>query len=244
MTWELAPKFLIFNKLKIFQKSKDFLKDARWASFSFSETGLTLIEILVVLAIIASMMAFAMSTLSTSSGNEMRKTSARLFQTIKYVYHQAALTGNYYRIVFDLDEQQYHVEDSESEFFVVREGDEAEKIREENEENLDEDEKEASVAAATGQFAESEDDLFEIYQLPENIKISDVHVFHQLEKAETGKAYLYFFPRGYTEFAVIHLSDAEEEDFMSLIVNPLTADVEVTEEDVDYEEALEKAGGS
>ena len=52
------------------------------------------------------------------------------------------------------------------------------------------------------------------------------------------KAYLYFFPRGHTEFAVIYLSDTEDETTYTLIVNPLNASVEVRDEIVDYEEIL------
>jgi len=209
-----------------------------------NDKAFTLIEILIVLGIIAGMMAFAVSVVGTSSGSAMRQSSREMMRMIKYVYNQAALTSEYYRIVFDLSEQKYFVEYSAEPFYIVLEDDEKEAIRIKNEEDQDEpDEDETpSQAAALGNFAEFEDDLLEIHNLPSNIKIADIFVSHHKEKIEEGKVYLYFFPKGYTEFAVIHLSDEDGEDFMTLVVNPLTGRVDVRTDYVEHEELLEGLG--
>lgn len=207
--------------------------------------GFTLVEIMIVLAIIAGVVAFGLNVLGGASSKNMKDTGLRLYKIINYVYNQASLTGSYYRIVFDLDEQKYFAEYSDTPFYVIRADDEVEQIRLKNEEDLntDEDEEVESSAAATGNFSEADDDLLEIFELPENIKFADVQIFHQAERTTSGKVYLYFFPKGYTEFAVIHLSDIDEENFLSLVVNPLTANVDISAEYVEYDDALESLQG-
>jgi general secretion pathway protein H len=56
-------------------------------------------------------------------------------------------------------------------------------------------------------------------------KLFDMYTPRQREPYTTGKAYLYFFPDGHTERAVIRLNDGDE--FYSLVVHPLTGRVEV-----------------
>ena len=47
------------------------------------------------------------------------------------------------------------------------------------------------------------------------------------EPTSEGRGYLYFFPLGMTEAAIIHLSDAKRETFYSLVVHPLNGRVSV-----------------
>src|SRR5262249_7679548 len=56
-------------------------------------------------------------------------------------------------------------------------------------------------------------------------KLFDIYTPRQREPYTSGKAYLYFFPDGHTERAVIRINDGDE--FYSLIVHPLTGKGEV-----------------
>jgi general secretion pathway protein H len=56
-------------------------------------------------------------------------------------------------------------------------------------------------------------------------RLADVYTPRQREPYTSGRAYLYFFPDGHTERALIHLRDGN--DWYSLIVHPLTGRVEV-----------------
>lgn len=214
---------------------------------SRNASGFTLVEIMIVLAIIAGVVAFGLNFLGGTSTSNMKDAGLRLYKIINYVYNQASLTGSYYRIVFDLDKQKYFVEYSDTPFYVIRADDEVEQIRIKNEEDLKtddgEEEEVESTAAAAGNFSEVDDDMLEIFELPENIKFADVQIFHQAESATSGRGYLYFFPKGYTEFAVIHISDIDEENFLSLVVNPLTANVDISAEYIEYDDALASLQG-
>ena len=50
-------------------------------------------------------------------------------------------------------------------------------------------------------------------------------------RTRKGRAYLYFFPDGHTERAIVRLNDGD--DFYSLVVHPLTGRVEVMTGKVD-----------
>lgn len=210
-----------------------------------SQHGMTLLEVLLALGIAASLIGFATSYIGNTPFNLMRQEGNRLFRMIRYAYFQAAAKSQYYRLVMDLENQTYHIEYSEKPFFIIRADDEVEARRLKNLQNNSDEEiedyddlEEFAEQEAASQFAESEDEALEIFEMPEDIKISGVFVSHQKELVEEGKAYLYFFPRGQTEFAVIHLSDLEDEEHFSLIVNPLTGFTEIREGFVEYEEIL------
>ena len=204
-------------------------------------------EIMIVLVIMASVFAFGYNMMGSGVDDNMRKVSGQLVGLIRYVYDQAALKNEYYRITFDLYEQKFFVEYSDLPFYVIRDDDEAEAIRKHNEEKntigTDTDSADnTSTAAATGDFGESEDDLLEMFAMPDNVRLSDIYVEHQKDKLSEGKIYLYFFPRGKTEFAVIHMNATEGDDAMTLVVNPLTGKVDVISEYKEYEDIIKEQG--
>jgi len=202
---------------------------------------MTLVEILVALSIVASLTVFIVSRLGDTEASNLRRTSAQLVRMIKQSYIQAATSSVYYRITFDLSEepQQFLPSSSYTPYYIVKTDDEIEAIRLKNEERLDEDEA-VSSSVGTGDFAELEDDLVEITYVPENIKIMDIQTESQEAPVTEGAVQLYFFPKGYTEFAVIHLSTESETGFMTLIVSPLTGEVEVVPEYIEYDDAKER----
>ena len=62
--------------------------------------------------------------------------------------------------------------------------------------------------------------------LRKGIRIADVYTPKQREAYSEGRAYLYFFPQGFGERAIIHLTDGPQ-SFYSLVVHPLTGRVVV-----------------
>ena len=52
---------------------------------------------------------------------------------------------------------------------------------------------------------------------------------HNGDPVEEGRVYLYFFPNGWVESSVIHLSDDDEKSIFALKVQPLTGKVKVSE---------------
>lgn len=210
-----------------------------------NQKGFTLLEILIVLVIIAVAMG-GIRLMGQTTRSLLRQESRKLVTLIRYVYYQASAEGRYYRVAFDLENQKYLVEYSDYPFYITQENDEKEELRKQNEENnkdfFESDDEEPVQKVQTADFSESEDDLTEIREIPEGIKIAGIYVAHHTSEINQGKVYLYFFPRGQTEFAAIYLSDQEEEIYKTLIVNPLTGKVDLREEYVSYEDLLDELG--
>lgn len=211
-----------------------------------SQTGFTLIEIMIVIGIIAiSYSAFFLFGFGTKG--DLRQEARVLTQRIRYVYQLASLESQYYRIVFDLEKNEYVVQSSEDPIFLeieTKEDAEKKESFSEDDDNAEDsifNEDDESVATdVEAEFAESEDELLEPYKLDADLKFYSVYVGHQRNPVEFGEAYLNFFPRGQTEFAVIQLADKDGEAFMTIQVNPLTGNTVIYEGLKNHVEILEE----
>jgi general secretion pathway protein H len=72
------------------------------------------------------------------------------------------------------------------------------------------------------------------------VRLFDIYTPRQREAYKKGKAYLYFFPDGHTERALIHLADGDE--FYSLLVSPLTGRVDVKPGKIEPERDFDTKG--
>ena len=73
--------------------------------------------------------------------------------------------------------------------------------------------------------SEVKDSLLKKRELKRGIKLSGVMTTHQKDVREDGKAYIYFFPNGFVEKALIYLTDGGRE--FTLETQPLTGRVRV-----------------
>jgi len=64
------------------------------------------------------------------------------------------------------------------------------------------------------------------------LKIKSVYTPRMTEPVTTGRAYLYFYPLGQTEPAIITLTDATGESVYSLVVHPITGKVRIYNQEV------------
>jgi general secretion pathway protein H len=65
-----------------------------------------------------------------------------------------------------------------------------------------------------------------------NCKIRSFYSSRLTEALTSGRAYLYFFPLGQTEAAIITLADDKDEGVYSLVVHPITGQVKIHNEEV------------
>ncbi|MCG3172462.1 MAG: hypothetical protein GMKNLPBB_00614 [Myxococcota bacterium] len=207
--------------------------------------GVTVVEMTVAMMIIGLMFALAVPGLGALFAADLRTAAQKLSQTIRYVYNYSAMNAKYCRIVFDLDARKYHIECSDQSFLLEQEkarsfdgkldvneaedGQETESGKrfsrrmsewEEEEEKL----KKAPKPVFTAE--EGDEDIFREVELPSRVLFDGVWVSHQEERVSKGKAYLYFFPNGFVEKAVIHLA-SEGGDVYTLEVSPLSGKTSV-----------------
>jgi general secretion pathway protein H len=195
------------------------------------DSGMTLIEIGVALAVAALMLAVAVPALSAVTRAQLRQKSGQLAGAVRSLYGSAAIGGRTCRLVFDLDADAYWSECAKTNVRLSREGERSQggarvPAREEllqAREGLSEEEREKLEIAQKSAFAPSSD--VPKTDLGGSVKFTDIWVQHQPERYTTGKSFLYFWSSGLTEEASIHL--AQGDDVYSLIVSPLTGRVRI-----------------
>jgi prepilin-type N-terminal cleavage/methylation domain-containing protein len=91
-------------------------------------------------------------------------------------------------------------------------------------------------------FAPSEGGSGEARSLEGDIAFKKVFSPHEPKAREGGKAYIYFFPGGVTEHAIIQLTDngEEKESVYSIEIHPLTGRAVIHDEELEPEEELDK----
>jgi len=214
--------------------------------------GFTLIEIMVVLAIVSLFLTGVIVSARSLAKTDLRSSSSQMASGIRYLFDRARSTGKYYRLVIDLDAGRYWAEVSDDRFLMLREKESSTRRGrgpDEEEEKQKEEAKQKQLAATQpttgpdtselfddrgnlklGQpkavFKSFKDTTLKPVEIKKGVKIADVYTPRQRDAYTEGRAYLYFFPQGFGERAVIHLSDGKD-SFYSLIVHPLTGRVQI-----------------
>ena len=232
------------------------------------QEAFTLVEVLIVVAIIALLLTAATLTLRNVFKSEMRATARRTAALMRFCFDRATMTGSYVRMAFDFEKGEIYAEATE-EKVSLRVGKEDEKEPGKEGEAKKQPAKKAKKPAlplfglgggsgggkegegegggggldAKALSEEWESDLappekpppsFQRIQgttarrirLPKRLTISAVATPRYPEPMEKGIAYVYFFPQGTAEPAIIHFVDNDEE-FYSVVLRPLTGDAKV-----------------
>jgi general secretion pathway protein H len=211
-----------------------------------AHSGFTLIEILVVLAIVGLLAALSIRGLRSLARSDLRASVSHMSGAIRYLFDRASTTGKYHRLVIDLDQGKYWAEVSDDQFYLPRdpETETSQKKLAQLEARLDEKE------AQRKEMAEASGDIDMTKVLPmdfrpkrarfgafketalkpvtlKNTEVMDVFTPRMADPITKGRAYIYFFPLGQTEPAIVHLSDPTEETIYSLVVHPMTGRVRI-----------------
>lgn len=186
--------------------------------------GLTLLEILIVLSLLAVATGIAVGSLSGASSMRLRTETNKVAAAIRYAYNRSSALGLYMRMVLDMDSHTYWVEASDEPNFLAtkkrEEGDDPE--AEEEEERAEELEDGVSQKYKTRAKFKA-DEVIPKVVLEKGIKIAGVLTPSQEDIFERGKAYIHFFPNGFVEPALIYTE--YDGEYYTLLVNPLTGKV-------------------
>lgn len=206
--------------------------------------GLTLIELIVAIAIVAVLFGGVVTGVGAVTGASARQAAGELAGTIRSVYDTAALSGKTCRLAFELPadreedgdkEVVYRAECAASGVTTDRDRDEA--LAREGQEDG------ARRAGRPRRYDSSDPALKELFaaeerriesqaafsaftseevrpqKLPPSVR---VHVWTRAQQkpATSGKAFLYFFPQGYTEKAHVYVRQGQ--NVWTVTVSPLT----------------------
>ena len=218
-------------------------------SRSTRASGFSLVEILVVVAIMGLLLGAATYGFKAIGRGDLRSSSSKLAGAIRYCFDRSITTGQYYRLVLDLDGNKYWAERSDERMYLSREKesspgkgkafDQDAYDKQRDEEDAKERESWGTANGANSAIAATLEpppkprrarfQAFKDAALPQvqlkKARLEDVYTPRQREPYSSGRAYLYFFPDGHTERAVVRLSDGDS--WYSLVLHGLSGRVEI-----------------
>jgi general secretion pathway protein H len=227
----------------------------RRRSGSSAPGGFTLIEVMVVLLIMGLLASLGFTGFRAITKGDLREGTAHLSGAIRYLFDRASITGKYHRLVLDISGGKYWAEVSDDRFYAPNEAETPadRRKREEDEAAADEDERKrlekqqnayggGTVAAGSSfdlskldvaefrprraRFAAFKETALKPVSL-KKLRIRSVYTPRMTEPVTSGRAYIYFYPLGQTEPAIVTLSDPSGENVYSLVVHPITGRVRI-----------------
>lgn len=182
-----------------------------------SQRGFTLIEIMIVLAIIATLIVVGAPRLVRKDGNI--KSVARQFIVMsKEIRNKARLTNSTYRLVIDMDDKgnQYWVERANGPQAVDPEA--YEKAKDEKKEE----------DAPPPLFQRDKSILKKEQTLPGGLRFGSVETTNTKAPITSGIAYVHFFAEGFVEAAAVQITNGNNLTW-TLVFNPLTGQADIIE---------------
>jgi general secretion pathway protein H len=232
------------------------------------ESGFTLLEIMIVLAIAGLIMGLGVSGFRSLARSDLRASATNLAGAMRFLFDRASTTGKTHRLVLDLEAGRYWAEVSDDKFYAPREAEtidvtrkrEAAEMQEDDERRQAEEKAASSASSLLGsmgastlptdssydpnkldvgefrpkhaRFAAFKDLALKPVKLKKGIVIRSVYTPRVTDAVTSGRAYIYFFPLGQTEPAIVSVSDAAGETIFSLVAHPITGRVRVYNQEV------------
>lgn len=195
-----------------------------------SNRGFTLVEIMIVMAIIAGVLAIGVPKMFSSS-TAMRGAVRKIAVMTSDIRNNSRLYNVTTRLVLTMDKEKgytYSVESSPG--VVLMKSAETEKELEKLTSAQQDSLKKPS------EFSPDARVLKKAVTLPKNMMIEDVEKVGKDGAVNAGIAYVNFYPQGLSEEAAIHLGNGKDLHW-TIIINPLTGRADVFEKHVTLKEA-------
>jgi general secretion pathway protein H len=208
-----------------------------------AERALTLVEVLVVCALIAVLTVAVVAGTNQLPGARLKRSSTMIASATKVAYSRATATSRYLRIVLDFEQNAIWLEEADAPMLVQSKdltgaggADPATAAEKAALAESDRIVKGPPIPKPTFRpvealgFGEQEGTIKGAKKLQRGITIREVQTGHDENPVTKGRAYLYFWPGGLTERASIQLrigDKTEDSSTMTLIVSPLTGKVTI-----------------
>lgn len=180
-----------------------------------SASGFTLIEIMIVIALMAMVMSFAIPQFGAAIKLNLSNASRQMANLIRATHDEAVLKGLVHRLAIDIDKRQYWVEVGERKFLMLSHE------QQEEERRLNERRSEEEKQKRKEPFTLAQSITKKKTTLPTGVSFTEVINARSKEPVKGGIVYAHFFPHGFVEKLIIHLKDNYERE-NTLIINSVT----------------------
>lgn len=190
-----------------------------------SSRGFTLLEIMIVMAIVGGIIAMA---LPQFRGNKQKVQSEirKIALLHRQAHMQAKLKQKVLRIVYEMNDDKPHqiwIESADPRYLLTAPGGETDESESDDDKpKLDRDGKPIPRI-----FNADTSILKKPIRLPDDYIIKDVILVDQKRTLNSGKAYVHFLPQGLAEEAIIHIGHKTESLNWTLIINPITGSTDI-----------------
>jgi general secretion pathway protein H len=211
--------------------------------------GFSLVEVLLVVALMAIMSAIVIGGSGMLSGTRMRSAGALIMSSIRMAITRSNSIGRPVRIVFDLDAGRLMMEETRGRMLRVASEKEGAKAGAEAATEAEQQAAEYARGIVQGPkaplatftpvaaFGADGEDAALGRELGTDIRFVQVQTEHDSEPRVEGRAYLYFWPGGGTERAAIQITRSGDVRGLTVLVNALTGRARLERGRVELEEA-------
>jgi len=207
-----------------------------------SRRGLTLIEVLVVMAIVALIMGAVVVGSGQTDSARLHHSATMITGAVRVAFSRATATSKSLRLVLDFEKNEIWLEEGTQPMLVQSKdltGTGGAAAATAAEQQAQEESGRIVKGPTAPKTSFKEIDAMGVAAstpgkghkpLEPRVRIRRVHTAHDAEPRTEGRAYLYFWPGGQTERAVIQLAVGagnDDKDAMSLVVAPLTGKITI-----------------
>lgn len=225
----------------------------------FSRAGMTLVEIMVVIAIIAVVLGIAVPSLRAAFDMQKREAASTLARNYTSLLEEAALRNVSFRVVYYLDRNSWQIEVGDPATLVFDTPEKREKFEEDLKDQMTrytqrelEEGKAAEIEEKSGRFQGLEASAFQTAQeLPSGTRFAFVYTPQYgpdgispneeppEDPADERVAYTYIFPNGTAEHIIVRIADEDDpEDGYTIEVEPISGKVNISTELIDPRQSM------
>jgi prepilin-type N-terminal cleavage/methylation domain-containing protein len=192
--------------------------------------GFTLLEVIVVVALVALLSVFTLPQISAVFKVSLRTSAREIASHTKEAYNAAVMTGRVHRMVWDLEKDEYWVESGPTDLTLDTE--ESKELEERRKRfGKDKDEK------PNNPFTQDKIITRKKVPLPRGVEFVDIESEKDKAPITEGIAYTHFFPHGMSEQTLIHLRDTSDHK-VTLHVAPILGRTRMIEGSASLKEVM------
>jgi prepilin-type N-terminal cleavage/methylation domain-containing protein len=197
--------------------------------------GFTLIEVIVVIAIVAVVVTGATFGLGAITRTRLRSSAFKVVSAARFAYNRSLTQGTTTRLRFDFEKDTMAIEETLTPVTLATN----EQLEDEDGQavdpwdlaraRLEQPLTPVKPSSPVGPISNQSGKVVERYTakpIGEGVTVHALITPHETEIREDGEGSVYFFPGGLTEHAVIQLSDASETIY-SIEIHPLTGNARI-----------------